>query len=217
LVADGQFSVSRGLATQYGISQGFNVASLNFVPSFTSQVVSQFPAFTMSDVSGTENNGVDNFLQFQPRNIWVARGSLSYLRGKHSLKFGGEYRWLHFNEGQLNFPTGTFAFNRGFTQGPDPVTSSPTAGFGFASFLLGAAASGTINRLNPISTQSRYGAGFLQDDWRVTSKLTLNLGLRWEMSSGDMEKYNRLAYFDPFAINPLGAKAGIPNLPGQLV
>jgi len=140
------------------------------------------------------------------------------------LEYGSQFRfitseklWLHFNEGQLNYPTGTFAFNRGFTQGPNPVQSSPTAGFGFATFLLGNAASGTINRLNPISTQGRYAAGFLQDDWRATSRLTLNLGLRWEMSSGDMEKYNRLAYFDPFAVNPLGAKAGIPNLPGQLV
>ena len=70
-------------------------------------------------------------------------------------------------------------------------------------------ASGNINRLNPISTQSRYAAGFVQDDWRVTRRLTLNLGLRWDMSSGDMEKYNRLAYFDPFAANALGAKAGL--------
>ena len=146
-----------------------------------------------------------------------ARGSLSYLRGKHSLKFGGEYRWLHFNEGQLNFPTGTFTFTRGYTQGPNAVTSSATAGFGFASFLLGDVASGQINRLNPISTQSRYAAGFLQDDWRITNKLTLNLGLRWEMSSGDMEKYNRLASFNPFAVNPLGQAAGIPNLLGELV
>ena len=217
LVADLQFSVSRALATQYGMSQGFDVNSLGFVPAFTSQVVSQFPAFTMSDVSGTANNGADNFLQFQPRNVWSSRGSLSYLRGKHSLRFGAEYRWLHFNEGQLNNPTGTFAFNRGYTQGANPVQSSATAGFGFASFLLGDVASGAINRLNPISTQSRYAAGFVQDDWRVTSRLTLNLGLRWEMSSGDMEKFNRLAYFDPFAANPLGPKAGIPNLTGQLV
>jgi hypothetical protein len=217
MVADAQFSANRALASQYGMSQGFDVSSLGFVPSFTSQVVPQFPAFTISDVVGTANNGADNFLQFQPRNIWAARGSLSYLHGKHSLRFGGEYRWLHFNEGQLNNPTGLFAFTRGYTQGPNAVTSSPTAGFGFASFLLGDVSSGNINRLNPISTQSRYAAGFVQDDWRVSGKLTLNLGLRWEMSSGDLEKYNRLAYFNPFAANPLGAKVGIPNLAGDLV
>jgi hypothetical protein len=217
IVSDLQFSVSRALASQYGMSQGFDVSTLGFVPSFSSQVVPQFPNFTISDVVGTANNGADNFLQFQPRNIWAARGSINYLRGKHSLKFGGEYRWLHFNEGQLNNPTGAFSFTRGYTQGPNPVQSTATAGFGFASFLLGDVASGNINRLNPISTQSRYAAGFVQDDWRVTRRLTLNLGLRWDMSSGDMEKYNRLAYFDPFAANALGPKAGLPNLRGQLV
>lgn len=216
LVLDAQFSVSRALATQYGTSQGFDVSTLGFVPGFSSQVVPQFPAFTISDVAGTANNGSDNFVQFQPRNIWSPRGSLSYLHGKHSFRFGGEYRWLHFNEGQLNNPTGLFAFNRGYTQGPNAVQSSPTAGFGFASFLLGDVASGNINRVNPISTQSRYAAGFVQDDWRITGRLTLNLGLRWDMSSGDFEKFNRLAYFDPFAANPLGAKAGIPNLRGEL-
>jgi hypothetical protein len=216
LVGDVQFSANRALATQYGMSQGFDVASLGFVSSFVSQVVSQFPAMNLTDVASTANNGADNFLQFQPRNTFAARGSLSYLRGRHSLKFGGEYRWLHFNEGQLNYPTGQFNFNRGFTQGPNPVQSSTTAGFGFASFLLGDVASGQLNRLNPISTQSRYAAGFVQDDWRVTEKLTVNLGLRWDLSSGDMEKYNRLAYFDATAANPLGAKAGIPNLVGQL-
>jgi hypothetical protein len=217
LVGDAQFSANRALATQYGMSQGFDVAQLGFVPSFTSQVVSQFPNFTISDVVGTANNGNDNFLQFQPRNTYAARGSLSWLHGTHSLKFGGEYRWLHFNEGQLNNPTGAFNFNRGFTQGPNAVQSSATAGFGFASFLLGDVASGSINRLNPISTQSRYSAGFAQDDWRLSSRLTLNIGLRWEMSSGDMEKYNRLAYFDPFATSGIGAKAGLPDLKGQLV
>jgi hypothetical protein len=216
LVGDTQFSANRALATQFGMSQGFDVSTLGFVPSFVSQVVQQFPAFNIADVASTANNGQDNFLQFQPRNTYAARGSLNYLRGRHSFKFGGEYRWLHFNEGQLNFPTGTFSFTRGFTQGPNPVQSSNTAGFGFASFLLGAVSSGQINRLNPISTQSRYAAGFIQDDWRITTRLTLNLGLRWEMSSGDMEKYNRLAYFDATAVNPLGAKAGFPNLLGQL-
>ena len=71
LVGDVQFSASRALATQYGLSQGFDVSSLGFVPAFTSQVVSQFPAFNISDVVSTANNGQDNFLQFQPRNVFV--------------------------------------------------------------------------------------------------------------------------------------------------
>src|SRR3989442_15001115 len=76
--------------------------------------------------------------------------------------------------------------------------------------------SGAIRQLMPISTQGLYYALFVQDDWRVNDRLTLNLGLRWDLSVGDREKYNRIAYFDPNAANPLGPKAGLPNLSGLL-
>src|SRR3989442_10300074 len=76
--------------------------------------------------------------------------------------------------------------------------------------------SGAIRQLMPISTQGLYYALFFQDDWRVNDRVTLNLGLRWDLSVGDREKYNRIAYFDPNAANPLGPKAGLPNLNGIL-
>ena len=215
MVADVQVSGSRALASQFGSSDGFDLNTLGFPSSFVSQVPKQFSIFSLSDVAGTANGG-DSFVQFQPRNVWAARGTLTYLRGKHSMKYGGEWRGLHFNEGQLNAASGLWSFSRTFTQGPNPVQASATSGYGLASFLLGTAASGSINKVNPISTRSTYGAFFVQDDWRVTNKLTLNLGLRWDLSTGDKEKYNRLAFFDPTASNPLGAKAGLPNLTGLL-
>src|SRR5206468_2993038 len=55
-----------------------------------------------------------------------------------------------------------------------------------------------------------------QDDWRISDRLTVNAGVRWDISVGNREKYNRIAYFDPDAANPLGPKAGIPNLKGIL-
>ena len=178
-------------------------------------VPAQFPIFSIGDVVGT-SNGADSFVQFQPRNVWTASGTLNHLQGKHSLKFGGEYRILDFNEAQETNASGIFSFGRTFTQGPNPVASSTTAGYGFASFLLGDVSSGSINAVNPISTRGLYGAIFVQDDWKVSSRLTLNIGLRWDLSTGDMEKYNRLAYFDPLAPNPLGPPAGLPNLTGLL-
>ncbi|MGH8337138.1 MAG: TonB-dependent receptor domain-containing protein, partial [Gammaproteobacteria bacterium] len=183
LIGEAQVSGSRALAIQYPLDLGFNLASLGFPAALVGQVPSLFPITTVGDVTGTAH-GSDSFLQFQPRNVWTARGTLNYLHGKHSLKLGGEYRILDFNEAQLNNATGNYSFGRTFTQGPNPVVTSPAAGYGLASLLLGTAASGIIQTYNPISTRSLYGAGFAQDDWKVTDRLTLNLGLRWDLSTG---------------------------------
>ena len=215
VVGDLQFSFSRALAAQFGASNGFNLSSLNFPSSYTSLVASQFPVFNLTDTIGTGNSS-DSFTQYQPRNVWSTLGSITWQKGRHSIKFGGDWRVLDFNEGQNSAASGAFTFGRTFTQGPNPVVSSSTAGYGVASFLLGAASSGSVIAINPISTQGLYFAAFVQDDWKVSDKLTLNIGLRWDVNIGDREKYNRIAYFDPNAISSLGAPAGLPNLTGDL-
>ena len=214
-VADVQFSFTRALAAQTGASEGFNLSSLGFPASYLAVADSQFPVFNIGDTVGT-SNGSDSFTQFQPRNMFSTLGSVSYLHGKHNFKFGGEWRILDFNEAQNTSASGTYSFGRTFTQGPNPVQASALAGYGFASFLLGNASSGTIRQINPISTQGFYYAAFAQDDWHVNDKLTLNLGLRWDVNIGNREKYNRLAYLDLGALNPLGPAAGLPDLRGQL-
>jgi len=214
-VSDLSFSFTRALAAQFGASQGFNLSSLNLPAAYVSQVAPQFPVFNIGDVAGTAN-GADSFTQFQPRNVFATLGSVIWQRGKHSLKFGGDWRVLDFNEGQNSSASGTFSFGRTFTQGPNPIIASTTSGYGLASFLLGAASSGNVMAINPISTQGLYYAAYVQDDWKVTSRLTLNMGLRWDVGIGDREKYNRLAFFNPGAANPLGPAAGLPNLTGVL-
>ncbi len=215
LVGNLQFSFTRALAAQFGASNGFDLASLNFPASYVSAVAPQFPVFSIGDVVGTSNGG-DAFTQYQPRNVWALLGSAGWQRGKHNFKFGVDWRQLNFNEGQNSTASGAFAFGRQFTQGPNPVQTSSTSGYGFASFLLGTASSGSVNQINPISTQGRYYALYVQDDWKATSKLTLNLGLRWDAGIGNSEKYNRLAYFDPNAPNPLAQSTGLTNVTGLL-
>jgi hypothetical protein len=214
-VADVNISGSRGWAENLGVSYGFNLASLNLPASYVSAVSPFFPVFTMSDVLGTDNPATtDDILQHQPRNVFGVVSSVSHQRGKHSLKFGEDSRWIHFNEGQNAEATGHFSFSRSFTQGPNPVQSSTTAGYGFADFLLGAADSGGVQELQNISTVGAYYGLYAQDDWRFSSKLTLNLGLRWELNIGDSEKYNRIATFDPTAASPLASNPGLSNLLG---
>jgi hypothetical protein len=215
MLANAQFSFSRALAAQFGLSKGFNFADLGF-PSYLNAIATdQFIQGSVADITPI-SNGADSFIQYQPRNVYATRGSVSMSRGAHQLKMGVDWRILNFNEGQNTQPNGTFNFGRTFTQGPNPVQGTPTGGFGVADLLLGMPNGGGIRQLMPISTGGQYYALFLQDDWRVNSRLTLNMGVRWDVQVGNREKYNRIAYFDPDAINPLGARAGLPNLKGLL-
>lgn len=215
ILADVETSFGRSWGAQVGRSDGFDLSTIKLPSAYTSLVAHQFPVFNIGDITGT-SNGSDAIVSKQPRNDYATTVNLYIQRGRHSLKFGADFRNIYFNEGQNSTPAGNFAFNRGYTQGPTPTQSSSTSGFGLASFLLGAPASGSVNVVNRISTHGTYLAGYGQDDWRATDRLTINMGLRWDLSLGDSEKYNRLAYFDPTSTSPLAAQANIPNLPGTL-
>jgi hypothetical protein len=115
---------------------------------------------------------------------------------------------------------GTFNFSAGFTQGPNPNQASATAGNSIASFLLG---TGTANNVliqgwKNVASQSFYHALYFQDDWRLTPKLTLNLGVRYDLDTPRTERYNRMNWFDPFAPSPLAREVPeFPNLRGGVV
>ena len=117
------------------------------------------------------------------------------------MKFGFDWRLLHFNEGANNAPSELTPSHAGLRKGPIRAQASANSGYGFASFLLGTPASGSVIQINKMSTQGSYYAGYVQDDWKITDKLTVNMGMRWEVAVGNKEKYNQLAYFDPSAIN----------------
>lgn len=122
---------------------------------------------------------------------------LQWVRGAHSFSFGGEQRLFFNNFWQPNYPTGLFDFSR------DVTTSIPNAGLGdegegnaFATILTGFAYGGELNIVPAVADKSRETAFFIQDDWKVTSKLTLNLGLRYEWSSPYTERFDRLQFSD---------------------
>src|SRR5215467_4500865 len=104
------------------------------------------------------------------------------------------------------------------TQGPNPFSPGSTTGIGYASFLLGTgggvnqSAGQTTDEANPANA-NRYYAFYVQDDFRVNSKLTINAGLRWDIETGDTERHNHQTYIDPFVTNPLFSATGL-NLHG---
>jgi hypothetical protein len=135
--------------------------------------------------------------------------------GSHTLKIGFDGRMIRSDVWEAH--DATFGFSAGFTQGPDPNKASSTAGNSIASLLLGTGTTGNslVQAYKNVAAQSFYYAGYVQDDWKVSAKLTLNLGLRYDFETPRTERYNRMNYFDPTAPSPL-AKA-VPGLTGGVV
>jgi hypothetical protein len=137
-------------------------------------------------------------------------GALNWTRGKHELKFGGDLRMSRINQAQPGWPAGDFGFNRSSTARVS--NRGTTGGDGLASFLIGVGPPGDagggctpcqVGFVNAVSTQSFRYAGFVQDNYRATSKLTLNLGLRYEISTPRTERFNRMNWLDPNVVSPL--------------
>jgi len=124
---------------------------------------------------------------------------LQWVKGAHSLKFGGEQRVFLNNFWQPNYPTGIFDFSRDVTtmqpgQGFGDGTSGPAQGNPFATILTGFAAGGQLNIVPAVADKSKETAFFVQDDWKVTPRLTVNVGLRYEWSTPYSERQNRLQF-----------------------
>jgi Carboxypeptidase regulatory-like domain/TonB dependent receptor-like, beta-barrel len=149
------------------------------------------PQLTFSDVSQI---GSPTYLpSHEIQNTYTFSDNLSWVRGNHSLKFGTEIRFEQFSIFQPAAPRGTLDFGNVFTDNPGAQGSG---GSGFASFLLGLPDGGSINNLNNIQYRRPVYAFYTQDDWKVTQKLTLNLGLRYELFSTVKEASNNQGTFD---------------------
>lgn len=120
---------------------------------------------------------------------------LSWSHGKHNFKFGGEQRMFFNNFQQPSYPTGYFHFGQTVTEQSvgafDPVQGNP-----FADILLGIGDYGGISVYPAVSNKSLETAFYVQDEWKITPKLTLSLGLRYEWSTPYTERFNRIQYSD---------------------
>src|SRR5262245_31917519 len=194
---------------QYG--DGFDITQLGFPAEFQKQLQRQFfPRLTFTDYANIGNTGS----QFTFSDASSLSETLNKTLGGHSLKFGGEARFLRDNYNNPTSSVGSFNFTKGFTQ-LNPLVGDAASGNAFASFLLGFPASGSVP-INPsFAYQHMYYGVFLQDDWRVSRKLTLNLGVRWDYESPTSERFNQLnAGFDPtspstFQVPGLELKGGL--------
>jgi hypothetical protein len=120
------------------------------------------------------------------------QGLVTKTLSRHTIRAGADYRIYRNNPFPGGNLAGSYSFNAAFTQGPDPLRGSNTAGFSMASLLLGYPSSGSINRISALSYEAPYSALFLQDDFRASRRLTLNFGLRLDLNGAWRERYDRM-------------------------
>ncbi|MFN7921732.1 MAG: carboxypeptidase regulatory-like domain-containing protein [Bryobacteraceae bacterium] len=193
------------------IGKNYDLTALGFPQSFVDQRqrghFTPRGAFPVINVPDLTSFGAGTPDQIRTGLAWDTSIMATKILSNHTLKFGYDKRFSQFNFSGVG--NTTFNFSRGFTQGPNPNAGSTTAGFGTASFLLGMPASAS-NVFNPDYTIGQhYHAAFLQEDWKATRSLTLNLGVRWEFEAPQTERFDAWANFDP----NLTAPFQVPGFP----
>ncbi|HWB95361.1 MAG TPA: TonB-dependent receptor, partial [Bryobacteraceae bacterium] len=209
-----RYGLGRVSGNRYPWSKGFQVATLG-LPASIDAISNQpvFPTVTIQNYQQFGPNGGDVYLMGDTSHFLMA--NLSKIHGRHSMKYGVDLRLNWVNYGQLGTPSGGFNFYRAMTQGPDPRVPTNNGGDAYAAFLLGAGGNGTTDPGGNITHQIRpanfnhYFAWYVQDDFKVNKRLTLNAGLRWDFDSGVTERHNFLTAFDPTIRNPLSDQTGL--------
>ncbi len=165
-----------------------------------------FPEFSIAEMTAP---GLRHHWNFRSANMsHTINATYSKVVGSHNIKAGGEWRVNLINHMQASWQM-FYQFTAGMTQGPDPRQVSSNAGFGYASFLLGTGNSGRINnRIRPAFSSKSFG-GYVQDDWKISRKLTVNIGVRWDAETGLTERYDRFSIFDPDVRSPLSDASGL--------
>ena len=150
-------------------------------------------------INGFTNVGECNDCPFVNWDTIIqGKDDFSWTRGKHSIKFGGEARRVRFNQIGAVVPRGRFTWDGRFTQGPSDLPNrTAVSGLPMADFLLGAISNSEGQVGAPIANfRTHYLAFYIQDTWRVTPKLTLNLGLRWENEPPYYDKHDAIVNVD---------------------
>jgi hypothetical protein len=142
------------------------------------------PGFSEIAITGYQTLGVSNVPNSDGSQDRQVSGDLSWTKGAHSIKFGVQANWLQTNFLSSQQSSGIFNFNGEYTKNA------------FADFLLGASSSESLSNWSYLALRTPYTHFFAQDDWKVSRRLTLNIGLRYELSPPPIEKGNTISNFD---------------------
>jgi len=180
LINEFRLGYNRINSHRYQLNSNQNIsAQLNFPGVPYGPNNGGLPSITFGD--GTAGIGSSTYLpSIEKQNSFVFTDNLTWIQGHHSLKLGTEVRIEQFTIFQPAEARGFLSFSNGFTDNP---AAPGTGGSSFATFLLGIAGGGGITSLHNIDYRRPIYAGFAQDDWKASDRLTVNLGLRYEVFS----------------------------------
>ncbi|MBI3683899.1 MAG: hypothetical protein HY235_26285 [Acidobacteria bacterium] len=197
------------------------------LPAYLDQKAGDRHILPLMNVNGYSTISPSGYSTFTRTRIMTAKLEMSHIRGNHTLRAAFDNRNMFRTGGGGGNTSGNFTFTDSYTRrNDDGFTPSTNLAHGWAAFALGTPNGISIATNDSYATHNPYYAWFVQDNWRVTPKLTLNLGLRMEYERGATERYNRMiGGFDPGIVLPIsdGAKAAyarnpVPELPaGKLI
>jgi hypothetical protein len=204
LVLDLRASLTRWVQTPLTATWGqFNNTQLGIPNSTVSQYQDprRFPYVTATNYQYLGESSGN--IWFAPTTALTGEPTINLIKGRQSIKFGFDYRLTLFDSFQGFAGGGTFAFTNGFTQ-KNYQTADSTSGNSIASMLLGGANTGEVDTLMKPDFKVGYYGFFVQDDIKLTPRLTINAGLRYDMQSPLTERHNQLnAGFNFTSTNPL--------------
>lgn len=210
LVMNWKIGDTRFIRAQDATAPGldFDVTSLGLPSYLRDAMAPAYRRFPNIALAGYTELGPRTPL-WRPAEVRQALVSFDKLLGTHTLKWGGEYRaYLETQRAGTVATSSQLVFNETYTRGP--LDSSPIAprGQALASMLMGVLSGGGFLIPADYAETSTVWAGYLQDDWKASRRLTITLGVRYELEGPLTERYNRsVRGFDPAAELPISAKA----------
>ncbi len=192
-----QFGATPRNFTYYPVYEGFDPTQVPFAPNARAQLDPRFiPRMSFERVAGL---GVSFLTTFLRERYFIGQTSITKITGRNTFKAGFEMRPVYLNNNEPNVPSGGAGFDGAWT-GLNQQAPFAQQGSGFASYLLGLPNNFSFDS-NQLGWAVKFGnyAFFVQDDLKVTRKLTVNLGVRWEYETPMTERFDRLITFDYLA------------------
>jgi len=205
---DVRLSYTRFSYDRTALTKGFDLTQLGWPASLNNTVAVRVqPIPLVTGYNGVfSTNGTGSTIVAR-NDVYSIMPSMTKIAGKHTFKFGGEWRRLTHNYFQQNNPSGSFNFDALMTS-TNPLAAAGT-GNGFASFLLGMGSGGGLTHNNFVAGQMIYRALYFGDQWQIGTRLTFSYGLRYEGMGPWSERYDRLVVLLPNAEHELNGIGGL--------